>query len=110
MRGPKTRYTDACLTDHIRRVLGKAAFGGEGYRKVWARLCHEGVRAGKPRILRLMQTAGLLWIRDFDSVEELNHALQECRVLYNERWLAQRHRHRSPAQVRREFMPRPTAV
>ena len=58
-RGPKTQYTDACLTDHIRRVLGKAVFGGEGYRKVWARLRHEGVRAGKPRILRLMRTAGL---------------------------------------------------
>ena len=57
--GPKTQYTDAWLTDHIRRVLGKAVFGGEGYRKVWARLRHEGVRAGKPRILRLMRTAGL---------------------------------------------------
>ena len=47
----------------------------------------------------------LLWIRDFDTVEELNQALQEWRILYNERWLAQRHRHRSPAQVRRELMP-----
>ena len=253
-RGPKTQYTDACLTDHIRRVLGNAVFGGEGYRKVWARLRHEGVRAGKPRILRLMRTAGLLtpqragsphgprahdgtittevpdvmwgtdatathtvhdgpvtvfvavdhcaseaiglhaarradrfealepvrqgvrrhfggpapdaarglslrhdhgsqymsrhfqqeigflgiraspsfvrepqgngvaerfirtlkeqllWVRDFDTVEELNQALQEWRILYNERWLAQRHRHRSPAQVRRELMPRPDAA
>ena len=25
-------------------------------------------------------------------------------------WLAQRHRHRSPAQVRRELMPRPDAA
>ena len=30
----------------------------------------------------------LLWIRDFDTVEELNQALQEWRILYNERWLA----------------------
>ena len=52
----------------------------------------------------------LLWVRDFDTVEELNQALQEWRILYNERWLAQRHRHRSPAQVRRELMPRPDAA
>ena len=51
-----------------------------------------------------------LWIRDFDTVDELNHALQEWRVLYNERRLAQRHRHRSPAQVGREFTPRPDAA
>ena len=50
----------------------------------------------------------LLRTRDLDTVEELNQALREWRILYNEhRRLAQRHRHRSPAQVRRELMPRP---
>ena len=47
----------------------------------------------------------LLWVRDFDSVEELNAALQKWLVLYNQQWLAQRHRYRSPAQVRRELKP-----
>ena len=253
-RGPKTAYTDACLTAHIRRVLANGAFGGEGHRKVWARLRFEGIRAGKPRILRLMREANLLapqragnprgpkahdgtitteapdvmWgtdatathtardgqvtvfvavdhcaseaiglhaakradrfealepilqgvrrhfggpapdaarglrlrhdhgsqymsrhfqrelaflgihaspafvrepegngvaerfvrtleeqllrVRDFDSVEELNAALQEWLVLYNQQWLAQRHRYRFPAQVRRDIKPLATVA
>src|SRR5215831_12936703 len=37
-RGPKTAWTDGELTDHIRAVLARSPFVGEGYRKVWARL------------------------------------------------------------------------
>lgn len=59
-RGPRTRYTDSELTAHIRRVLAASPFNGEGHRKVWARLRAEGIRAGKPRILRLMREANLL--------------------------------------------------
>jgi transposase InsO family protein len=59
-RGPKTVFTDAELTDQIRAVLARSPFVGEGYRKVWARLRLAGVRAGKPRVLRLMREAGLL--------------------------------------------------
>ena len=59
-RGPKTAFTDAELTDQIRGVLARSPFVGEGYRKVWARLRLAGVRAGKPRVLRLMREANLL--------------------------------------------------
>jgi len=45
----------------------------------------------------------LLWIRRFETVEELRQALHAWAALYNERWLVQRHDYRSPAQVRRDF-------
>ena len=59
-RGPKTAYSDARLTERIRAVLAASPFVGEGYRKVWARLRHGGVRTSKARVLRLMREAGLL--------------------------------------------------
>jgi putative transposase len=59
-RGPKTAWTDAELTEHIRAVLARSPFIGEGYRKVWARLRLAGIRTSKGRVLRLMQDAELL--------------------------------------------------
>ncbi len=59
-RGPKTDWTDAELTTHIRAVLSRSPFVGEGYRKVWARLRLAGLRTSKGRVLRLMREAGLL--------------------------------------------------
>lgn len=59
-RGPKTPWTDALLTEHIRRVLGQSLFLGEGYRKAWARLRVEGIRTSQPLVLRLMRAANLL--------------------------------------------------
>jgi putative transposase len=59
-RGPKTAWTDAELTNHIRDTLARSPFAGEGYRKVWARLRLTGIRTSKGRVLRLMRTAGLL--------------------------------------------------
>lgn len=46
----------------------------------------------------------LLWIRSFSTIEELRRALIEWAELYNERWMIERHQHRSPAQVRREYL------
>ena len=48
-RGPKTLYTDAVLTEHIRQVLATSPFLGEGHRKVWARLRARGIRTSKAR-------------------------------------------------------------
>jgi len=62
-RGPKTAWTDAALTERIRRVLTESPFVGEGYRKVWARLRVaevDPVRTSRGRVLRLMREAGLL--------------------------------------------------
>jgi putative transposase len=59
-RGPKTAWSDAELTDHIRDILARSPFVGEGYRKVWVRLRLAGIRTSKGRVLRLLRTAGLL--------------------------------------------------
>jgi transposase InsO family protein len=48
------------LVDHIRRILAASPFPGEGYRKVWARLRHGGLRTSPRRVLRLMRAHHLL--------------------------------------------------
>ncbi len=58
-RGPQ-RLSDEELVKEIRQVLEASVFHGEGYRKVWARLRHKGVRAWKERVLRLMRENQLL--------------------------------------------------
>jgi len=52
-------YSDAELVEQIRLVLAATAFFGEGYRKVWAKLRHRGVRTSRARVLRLMREHGL---------------------------------------------------
>lgn len=54
-RGPIGAATDADLVGHIRRVLTESPFHGEGYRKVWARLRHQGIRTASERVRRLMR-------------------------------------------------------
>jgi hypothetical protein len=44
-RGPVGPCADDELMDHIRRILEVSPFPSEGYRKVWARLRHGGIRA-----------------------------------------------------------------
>jgi hypothetical protein len=51
--------SDAALVEAIRRVLTNSPFHGEGYRKVWARLRHAGLRTSKERVRRLMRENGL---------------------------------------------------
>lgn len=59
-RGPMGPGTDDELVDHIRRILAASPFPGEGYRKVWARLRHGGIRTSPRRVLRLMRAHHLL--------------------------------------------------
>jgi hypothetical protein len=42
----------------------------------------------------------LLWVRTFDTIEELRAALLEFARHYNETWLVARHGCRTPVQVR----------
>jgi putative transposase len=42
----------------------------------------------------------LLWVRTFDTIEELRAALVEFATRCNETWLVARHGYRTPAQVR----------
>ena len=59
-RGPLGPCTDAELVDHSRRVLEATTFPGEGYRQVWARLRHRGLRTSPRRVLRLRRAHQLL--------------------------------------------------
>ena len=54
-RGPVGAATDDELVGHVRRVLAEGPFHGEGYRKVWARLRHRGIRTASERVRRLMR-------------------------------------------------------
>lgn len=42
----------------------------------------------------------LLWVRPFDTVEELRGALLEFKERYNREWLCARHGHQTPSAVR----------
>ena len=44
----------------------------------------------------------LLWVRSFDTVEELRLALLEFRETYNSTWLIERHGFRPPSAVRQD--------
>jgi putative transposase len=59
-RGPVGPGTDDELVDQSRRILAASPFPGEGYRKVWARLRHGGLRTSPRRVLRLMRAYHLL--------------------------------------------------
>ncbi len=48
----------------------------------------------------------LLWVRTFDTVEELRQALLEFKDRYNRAWLCERHGHQTPAQVRARLLER----
>lgn len=53
------------------------------------------------RFIRTLKE-NLLWVRTFETVEELRLALLEFKRIYNEHWLIERHGWRTPAQVRAE--------
>ena len=57
--GAQGPMPDGALVEAIRRVLAESPFHGEGYRKVWARLRHAGLRTSKERVRRLMRENGL---------------------------------------------------
>jgi len=51
------------------------------------------------RFIRTLKE-NLLWVKTFDTIEELRAALIEFATRYNETWLVARHGYRTPAQVR----------
>ena len=51
------------------------------------------------RFIRTLKE-NLLWVRTFDTVEELRQALLVFRELYNTTWLIERHGFQTPAAVR----------
>lgn len=53
------------------------------------------------RFIRTLKE-NLLWVRTFETAEELRLALLDFKQTYNENWLIERHGWRTPAQVRAE--------
>jgi putative transposase len=58
--GPVGACSDAELVGHIRAQILGSRLHGEGYRKIWARLRHAGIRTSARRVRRLMGQHGLL--------------------------------------------------
>ena len=59
-RGPVGACPDAELVGHIRAQILASRLHGEGYRKIWARLRHAGIRTAARRVRRLMGEHDLL--------------------------------------------------
>src|SRR4028119_2237817 len=53
------------------------------------------------RFIRTLKE-NLLWVRAFDTAEELRRALLQFRETYNTTWLIERHGFRPPDAVRKE--------
>jgi putative transposase len=53
------------------------------------------------RFVRILKE-NLLWVRTFNTVEELRQALLEFQRTYNNHWIIERHGYKTPAQVRLE--------
>ena len=60
------------------------------------------------RFIRTLKE-NLLWVRTFDTVEQLRQALLDFRQTYNTTWLIQRHRFRPPAAIRQDQLS-PAAI
>ena len=58
------------------------------------------------RFIRTLKE-NLLWVRTFDTVEDLRQALLDFRRRYNDEWILERHGYRTPAQVRAEQLKPP---
>lgn len=56
------------------------------------------------RFIRTLKE-NLLWVRWFDTIEDLRQALLEFQNTYNENWLIERHGYRPPADIRRDQYP-----
>ena len=55
------------------------------------------------RFIRTLKE-NLLWVRSFDTIEQLRLALLEFKRTYNEQWMLEKYDYRSPAQVRHDLV------
>ena len=55
------------------------------------------------RFIRTLKE-NLLWVRSFETIEELRLALLEFKRTYHEHWMLEKYAYRSPAQVRRDLL------
>ena len=55
------------------------------------------------RFIRTLKE-NLLWVRSFETIEQLRLALLVFKRTYNEQWMLEKYGYRSPAQVRRDLV------
>lgn len=55
------------------------------------------------RFIRTLKE-NLLWMKRFEDIEELCHALHELKRQYNEAWLIGRHNYKTPKTVKEECL------
>ncbi len=61
------------------------------------------------RFVRMLKEQ-LLWLQRFETIEELQAALQEFKERYNREWILERHGYLTPRQVRERLKPERAAV
>ena len=55
------------------------------------------------RFIRTLKE-NFLWVRSFETIEDLRLALLKFKQTYNEQWMLEKYDYRSPAQVRRDLV------
>ena len=100
-RGPSLRHDQGSpyMSDHFQK---KRACLGIDRSPAFVR-APEGNRGAERFIPALKENP--LWVRTFDSVEQLRHALLEFREIDHATWLIQRHRFPPPAAIRAQPLP-----
>ena len=62
------------------------------------------------RFIRTLKE-NLLWVRRFDTIEELRVALHRFQEIYNQTWIVERHGYQTPAAIRAaQLAPLPAAA
>jgi putative transposase len=62
------------------------------------------------RFIRTLKE-NLLWVRRFDTIEELRLALHAFQAIYNQTWIVERHGYQTPADIRAaQLAPLPAAA
>jgi putative transposase len=61
------------------------------------------------RFIRTLKE-NLLWLRRFETIEELRQALHAFKETYNQTWIIERHGYHTPAQIRAEQIGLPKAA
>ena len=91
------------------QIIGVGDIGADGGIQLGERQGRRGRRPAFHEMTRQLRQEfrvegpeQLLWVRSYETVEELRQALLAFRETYNEHWLIERHGHRSPAQFRHD--------
>ena len=56
-----------------------------------------------PKVIRPLKE-NLLWVRSFETIEELRLALLAFKRTHNEQWTLEKYTYRSPAHLRRDLV------